>query len=79
MNEIILLCLYKSSLLHLVLNMPLFADVKSMISAGLATVTSCNYELMKNAVLGKQNLNVLCIGHGGGSIPLFLASEIKGY
>lgn len=52
--------------------------VKSMISAGLATVTSCNYELMKNAVLGKQNLNVLCIGHGGGSIPLFLASEIKG-
>lgn len=56
-----------------------FADVKSMISAGLATITSCNYELMKNAIIGKQNLNVLCIGHGGGSIPLFLASEIQGY
>ncbi|XP_057778195.1 uncharacterized protein LOC130996934 isoform X1 [Salvia miltiorrhiza] len=52
--------------------------VKSMISAGLSTITSCNYELMKNAVLGKQNLNVLCIGHGGGSIPLFMASEIQG-
>ncbi|XP_042017017.1 uncharacterized protein LOC121765037 [Salvia splendens] len=52
--------------------------VRSMISVGLATMASCNYELMKNAILGKQNLNVLCIGHGGGSIPLFLASEIKG-
>ncbi|KAH6762564.1 S-adenosyl-L-methionine-dependent methyltransferases superfamily protein [Perilla frutescens var. hirtella] len=52
--------------------------VKSMVSAGLATIASSNYELMKNAILGKQNLNVLCIGHGGGSIPLFLASEIKG-
>lgn len=58
--------------------MLLFADVRSMISVGLATMASCNYELMKNAILGKQNLNVLCIGHGGGSIPLFLASEIKG-
>lgn len=58
--------------------MALFADVKSMISTGLTTFASCNYELMKNAILGKQNLNVLCIGHGGGSVPLFLASEIPG-
>ncbi|KAL3626483.1 hypothetical protein CASFOL_030032 [Castilleja foliolosa] len=52
--------------------------VKSMISVGLATISSCNHDLVKNAVDGKQNLNILCIGHGGGSIPLFLASKIRG-
>ncbi|PIN05002.1 hypothetical protein CDL12_22462 [Handroanthus impetiginosus] len=52
--------------------------VKSMISAGLATISSCNYDLMKNAIHGNQNMNILCIGHGGGSIPLFLASKIPG-
>lgn len=58
--------------------MSLSADVKSMISTGLATISSCNCDLMKNAIHGKQNMNILCIGHGGGSIPLFLASEIRG-
>lgn len=47
-----------------------------MISAGLATI-SCNYDI-RSAILGKKTMNVLCIGHGGGSIPLFLASQIQG-
>ncbi|KAK6138763.1 hypothetical protein DH2020_027491 [Rehmannia glutinosa] len=52
--------------------------VKSMISAGLATISSCNSDLIKNAIHGKQSMNILCIGHGGGSIPLFLATKIRG-
>ncbi|KAK4425418.1 hypothetical protein Salat_1735800 [Sesamum alatum] len=52
--------------------------VKSMVSAGLATILSSNYDLFKNAIDGKQTMNILCIGHGGGSIPLFLASKIRG-
>nr|GMD75444.1 uncharacterized protein LOC109175681 [Ipomoea batatas] len=51
--------------------------VKSMISAGLATISSCNYDLHK-AIHGAKTMNILCIGHGGGSIPLFLASKIQG-
>ncbi|KAL7209843.1 hypothetical protein ACSBR1_031415 [Camellia fascicularis] len=51
--------------------------LKSMISAGLAGLASCNYDL-KGAVLGKKVMKVLCIGHGGGSLPLFLASKIQG-
>ncbi|RAL38344.1 hypothetical protein DM860_002322 [Cuscuta australis] len=51
--------------------------VKSMISAGLATISSCNYDLRK-AICGAKKMNILCIGHGGGSIPLFLASKIQG-
>lgn len=48
-----------------------------MLSAGLATIASCSYDL-KKVVHGKETMNILCIGHGGGSLPLFLASEIKG-
>ena len=55
----------------------LSADVKSMVSAGLAAIASCNFDL-KNAILGKKAMNILCIGHGGGTLPLFLASEIQG-
>ncbi|CAK9139555.1 unnamed protein product [Ilex paraguariensis] len=51
--------------------------VKSMISVGLASIASCNYDL-KDAMLGKRSMNILCIGHGGGSLPLFLASKIQG-
>ncbi|KAL6971225.1 hypothetical protein U1Q18_030906 [Sarracenia purpurea var. burkii] len=51
--------------------------LKSMVSAGLAVLASCKYDL-KMAVLGKKVLNILCIGHGGGSLPLFLASKIQG-
>ncbi|XP_027116870.2 uncharacterized protein [Coffea arabica] len=51
--------------------------VKSMISAGLVTISSCNFDL-NSAICGKKIMNVLCIGHGGGSIPLFMASKIEG-
>ncbi|RVW20950.1 hypothetical protein CK203_107835 [Vitis vinifera] len=50
--------------------------LKSVLSVGLASIASCNYDLM-NAVNGKKTMNILCIGHGGGSLPLFLASKIK--
>lgn len=48
-----------------------------MLSVGLATLASCGYDI-KNAVHGNKTMNILCIGHGGGSLPLFLASKIKG-
>ncbi|XP_070029564.1 uncharacterized protein [Nicotiana sylvestris] len=51
--------------------------VKSMVSAGLATVASCKYDL-ESAVCGRKPMKILCIGHGGGSIPLFLANKIQG-
>ncbi|XP_059632303.1 uncharacterized protein LOC132274947 [Cornus florida] len=52
--------------------------VKSMVSAGLASIaSSCNYDF-KNVVRGTKIMNVLCIGHGGGTLPLFLASKIQG-
>lgn len=51
--------------------------LKSMVSVGLTSMASCGYGLL-NAIQGKQNLNILCIGHGGGSLPLFLASKIQG-
>ncbi|KAJ6790786.1 Uncharacterized protein M6B38_248380 [Iris pallida] len=51
--------------------------IKSMVSAGLAALTTSNFDLL-GAVTGKRILNVLCIGHGGGNLPLFLASKIKG-
>ncbi|KAK9063044.1 hypothetical protein SSX86_016914 [Deinandra increscens subsp. villosa] len=50
--------------------------LKSMVSVGLASL-SCNYD-MPSSVYGKTSMNVLCIGHGGGSLPLFLASKISG-
>ncbi|KAM3356462.1 hypothetical protein P3S68_023176 [Capsicum galapagoense] len=52
-------------------------DVKSMVSAGLATIASCKFDL-ESAVYGRKPMKILCIGHGGGSIPLFLASKIQG-
>ncbi|XP_057959992.1 uncharacterized protein LOC131152249 isoform X2 [Malania oleifera] len=51
--------------------------LRSVVSAGFATLAACNYELMA-AVRGEKTLRVLCIGHGGGSLPLFLASKIQG-
>ncbi|XP_042513247.1 uncharacterized protein LOC122088149 isoform X2 [Macadamia integrifolia] len=52
-------------------------DLKSMVSVGLATLASCNYNLM-SAINGKKSMRILCVGHGGGSLPLFLASKILG-
>lgn len=48
-----------------------------MISSGLTTLASCNYDIM-GAVCGEKTMHILCIGHGGGSLPLFLASNIQG-
>ncbi|XVF28525.1 hypothetical protein REPUB_Repub15cG0037100 [Reevesia pubescens] len=52
-------------------------DLKSMVSLGLSTIASSNYDLMA-AVHGKKMMHILCIGHGRGSLPLFLASKIQG-
>lgn len=51
--------------------------LKSMLSAGLATIASCDYNL-KNVATGNESMRILCIGHGGGSLPLFLGSKIQG-
>ncbi|KAK3187684.1 hypothetical protein Dsin_027245 [Dipteronia sinensis] len=51
--------------------------LKSMVSVGLATMASCYHDPM-NAVHRQKSMKILCIGHGGGSLPLFLASKIQG-
>ncbi|CAJ2677452.1 unnamed protein product [Trifolium pratense] len=51
--------------------------LKSMVSAGLTSVASCNFDIT-STLQGKKNMRILCIGHGGGSLPLFLASKIQG-
>uniref|UniRef100_A0ACD5V3L7 Uncharacterized protein n=1 Tax=Avena sativa TaxID=4498 RepID=A0ACD5V3L7_AVESA len=51
--------------------------VKSMVSAGLTALPCCSYDL-RQAVSEQNTMKILCIGHGGGSIPLFLASKFKG-
>ncbi|MED6187522.1 hypothetical protein PIB30_077230 [Stylosanthes scabra] len=51
--------------------------LKSMVSSGLTSIASCNYDI-SSALQGKKNMHILCIGHGGGSLPLFLASKIQG-
>lgn len=54
-----------------------FPYVKSMVSAGLTALASTSFDL-KSVVSGMQKMRILCIGNGGGTIPLFLASKIKG-
>lgn len=51
--------------------------LKSMVSVGMAALASCSYDL-RTAVCGEKPMCILCIGHGGGSLPLFLASKIQG-
>ncbi|XP_020692257.2 uncharacterized protein LOC110106647 [Dendrobium catenatum] len=51
--------------------------LKSMVSCGLTTLSSSGFDICKT-VKGNATMNVLCIGHGGGSLPLFLASKFKG-
>ncbi|KAJ4827961.1 hypothetical protein Tsubulata_009488 [Turnera subulata] len=48
-----------------------------MASLGLRTIASCGYDLSK-ATTGNETLRILCIGLGGGSLPLFLANAIRG-
>ncbi|KAK9166901.1 hypothetical protein Scep_002092 [Stephania cephalantha] len=55
-------------------NSSLFTDLKSMISVGLASIASNTCDFRK-AVHGENTLPVLCIGHGGGSLPLFLPTR----
>ncbi|CAN6235594.1 unnamed protein product [Urochloa humidicola] len=50
---------------------------KSMVSAGLTTLPCSSYDLPE-AASGQDNMKILCIGHGGGNLPLFLASKIRG-
>lgn len=52
-------------------------DLKSMVSCGLTALSSSGFDI-SNTVNGNTTMNVLCIGHGGGSLPLFLASKIRG-
>ncbi|CAN0904875.1 hypothetical protein LINGRAHAP2_LOCUS23351 [Linum grandiflorum] len=51
--------------------------LKSMAAAGLTAVASCGFDLA-GVAYGKKKMRVLCIGHGGGSLPLFLASKLQG-
>ncbi|XP_006653593.1 uncharacterized protein LOC102706841 [Oryza brachyantha] len=51
--------------------------VKSMVSSGLTALPSCSYDIHQ-AASGQNNMKVLCIGHGGGSLPLFVASKFRG-
>jgi hypothetical protein len=53
------------------------ADVKSMISAGLSAVSLCGLDLQR-VYNGYQKIRILCIGLGGGSLPLFLAHNLPG-
>ncbi|XP_024005514.1 uncharacterized protein LOC18030304 isoform X2 [Eutrema salsugineum] len=51
--------------------------LKSMASAGLTSLAVSKYD-MRSAATGKKQMRILCIGHGGGSLPLFLVSHILG-
>ncbi|KAF8704153.1 hypothetical protein HU200_031646 [Digitaria exilis] len=51
--------------------------IKSMVSAGLTTLPCSSYDLPQ-AASGQNDMKILCIGHGGGSLPLFLASKFRG-
>ncbi|RWW87449.1 hypothetical protein BHE74_00003725 [Ensete ventricosum] len=68
-HELSWLCLSRAA--------PLRVHLKSMVSAGLTALASSGYDL-SGAVTGKRSMKILCVGHGGGSLPLFLASKIKG-
>ncbi|OEL27587.1 hypothetical protein BAE44_0011397 [Dichanthelium oligosanthes] len=48
-----------------------------MVSAGLTALPCSSYDL-RQAASGQNNMKILCIGHGGGSLPLFLASKFRG-
>ncbi|GAB2210373.1 hypothetical protein Droror1_Dr00015639 [Drosera rotundifolia] len=50
---------------------------KSMASVGLASLACCGFDL-SSAARSENPMRVLCIGHGGGSLPLFLATTIEG-
>ncbi|VVB05218.1 unnamed protein product [Arabis nemorensis] len=51
--------------------------LKSMASVGLTSLAASKYD-MRSVAIGKKQMRILCIGHGGGSLPLFLAHHILG-
>ncbi|KAL6652408.1 hypothetical protein ACP70R_011333 [Stipagrostis hirtigluma subsp. patula] len=51
--------------------------IKSMVSAGLTALPCSSYDL-PGAAYGLNSMKILCIGQGGGSLPLFLASKFRG-
>ncbi|KFK36218.1 hypothetical protein AALP_AA4G093200 [Arabis alpina] len=51
--------------------------LKSMASVGLTSLVASKYDIGSVAI-GKKQMRILCIGHGGGSLPLFLAHHILG-
>jgi hypothetical protein len=53
------------------------ADVKSMLSVGLATVSLGGLKI-EQVANGTTKMRVLCVGLGGGSLPLFLAHNLPG-
>ena len=48
-----------------------------MISVGLASLKCSGLDL-DHIALRKKQVKCLCIGLGGGSLPLFLANKIQG-
>jgi hypothetical protein len=53
------------------------ADVKSMLSVGLTTMSLAGYSL-EQVTQRSRDMRILCIGLGGGSLPLFLAHNLPG-
>jgi hypothetical protein len=54
-----------------------FEYVKSMLSVGLATVSLGGLKI-EQVANGTTKMRVLCVGLGGGSLPLFLAHNLPG-
>lgn len=50
-------------------------DLKSALSTGLTTLSLSASKFASDQI---TSLNFLCVGLGGGSLPLFLSEEIKG-
>ncbi|KAG0568054.1 hypothetical protein KC19_7G182900 [Ceratodon purpureus] len=54
-----------------------FEYVKSMLSVGLTTMSLASYSL-EQVTHRSMDMRILCIGLGGGSLPLFLAHNLPG-
>ncbi|CAK9192328.1 unnamed protein product [Sphagnum troendelagicum] len=54
-----------------------FEYVKSMLSVGLATVSLGGLKI-EQVANGTTKMRILCVGLGGGSLPLFLAHNLPG-
>lgn len=54
-----------------------FEYLKSMASIGLASVSCAGLDL-EHIAKGEKQMRCLCVGLGGGSLPLFLANKMQG-